>query len=37
MALVRPTQLICVPRLYNRMLQGIFESLGGEENTIKLL
>ena len=30
MALVKPTQLICVPRLYNRMLQGIMDALGGE-------
>ena len=37
MALVRPTQLICVPRLYNRILTGIMDALGGEQNVRKLI
>ena len=36
-ALVKPTQIISVPTLYNRMLQGIVDALGGEENTRKLI
>jgi long-subunit acyl-CoA synthetase (AMP-forming) len=28
-AVVKPTQLICVPRIYNRMIEAIFSALGG--------
>lgn len=36
-ALVKPTQIIAVPRLYNRIVQGICDTFGGEEAVRKLI
>jgi len=36
-ALVRPTQLLSVPRIYNRIVESISNSLGGEETVKQLI